>query len=74
MPAVLILKKELPKHKFFIFSKSCYFVVGGPIDMNISLLSGASVGFLKRVVSQLFPKHSESYVNLNDKNSMVPKK
>ena len=36
MPANFILKEEWPKrHKLFIFSKGHYFVMGGPIDMNV---------------------------------------
>ena len=33
------LKKEPPKkHKFFIFLKGCFFVMGSPIDMNVDIL------------------------------------
>ena len=36
--AIFILKKELPKkHKLLIFWKSCYFVMGGSIDMNVGV-------------------------------------
>ena len=36
MSATLILKKEpLKKHKFLIFLKGRYFVIGGSIDMNV---------------------------------------
>ena len=34
MLAIFILKKEPPKHKFFMFLRSRYFVMGGPVDMN----------------------------------------
>ena len=38
MPAIIILKKELPrKHYFLFFLKSRYFVMGGAIDMNIGM-------------------------------------
>ena len=41
MSAIFILKKEPnkqpKKHKFFIFLKGRYFVVGGPIDMNVGV-------------------------------------
>ena len=34
MSAIFFWKKEQPeKHKFFIFLKGCYYVIGGPIDM-----------------------------------------
>ena len=36
MSAIFILKKEPPKkHKFFLFLQGRYFVMGGPIDMNV---------------------------------------
>ena len=35
------------KHKFFIFLKGCYFVMGSPIDMNVGEFWETSVGFLK---------------------------
>ena len=38
MAAISFLKKEPPKsHKFLIFTKGCYFVMGGPIDMNVGV-------------------------------------
>ena len=38
MSAIFILKKEPPKkHKFFIFLKGRYFIIGGPIDMNVGV-------------------------------------
>ena len=38
MSATLILKKEPPKkHKFLIFLKGRYFVIGDSIDMNIGV-------------------------------------
>ena len=42
--------------------------MGGPIDMNIGVFSETSVSFLKSVVLQLFPKYSQSNVNLNVKS------
>ena len=63
------LKKELPKeHKFFIFLRDCYFERGNPIYMNVDLFWETSAGFLKSVVLQLFPKYSQSNVNLNVKS------
>ena len=69
MSAIFSLEKEpTKKHKFFIFLKGCYFVMGSPIDMNVDVFWETSVGFLKSVVLQLFPKYSQSYVNLNVKS------
>ena len=56
------------KHKFFIFLKGRYFVMGSPIDMNDGVFWETSVSFLKSVVLQLFPKYNQSYVNLNVKS------
>ena len=36
-----------------------------PIDMNVGAFWETSVGFLKRVVLQLFPKYNQRYVNLS---------
>ena len=58
-------KRSRQKHKFFIFLKGRYFVMDGPIDMNFGVLWEAPVDFLKSVVLQLFPKYSQSNVNLN---------
>ena len=41
--------------------------MGGPIFTNVGMFWEASVGFLKGVVLELFPEHSQSYVNLNIK-------
>ena len=69
MSATLILKKEPPKkHKFLIFLKGRYFVIGDSIDMNIGVFWENSVGLLKSVVVQLFSKCSRSYANLNVKS------
>ena len=56
------------RHKFFILLKDRYFVMGGPINMNVGVFWETSVGFLKSVVLQLFPKYSQSNVNLNVKS------
>ena len=42
--------------------------MGGPINMNAGVFWEASVGFLKSVVLQLFPKCNQSYVNFNVKS------
>ena len=69
MSAIFILKKEPPKkHKFLIFLKGRYFVMGGSIDMNVGVFWETSVGFLKSLVLQLFLKYSQSNVNLNVKS------
>ena len=39
-----------------------------PININVDVFCETSVGFLKKVVLQLFPKYSQSYVNLNIKS------
>ena len=68
MSAILLFEKGADKkHKFFVFLKNRYFVMGSPIDMNVDVFWETSVGFLKCVVLQLFPKYSQSYVNLNVK-------
>ena len=51
-----------------MFLRVCYFVMGGPIDINFDMFWETSVGFLKCVVLQRFPKYSQSYVNLNLKS------
>ena len=40
-------------HKFFIFLKGRYFVMGGSIDMNVGAFWETSVGFIKSVILQL---------------------
>ena len=50
-----------------MFLSGRYFAMGGPIDANVDMFWDTSVGFLKYVVLQLFPKYSQSYVNLNVK-------
>ena len=42
--------------------------MGGPIDMIAGVFRETSDGFLKSVVLQLFPKYSQSNVNLNVKS------
>ena len=38
MSAIYVLKKELPKkRKSFMFLWGRYFVMGGPIDMNVDV-------------------------------------
>ena len=41
--------------------------MGSPIDMNVDVFLETSVGFLKSVVLQLFPKYSQINVNLMPK-------
>ena len=61
-------REAVKKHKFLKFLKGLYFLVGGPINMNIGAFSETSVGFLKSVILQLFSKYSQSSVNLNVKS------
>ena len=59
MSAIFILKKRAAKkHKFFISLKSRYFVMGGPIDLNVGLFWETSAGFLS-IVLQLCPKYGQ---------------
>ena len=38
MSAIFSFEKgAAKKHKFFIFLKGCYFVMGSPIDMNVDV-------------------------------------
>ena len=39
--------------------------MGSPINMDVDVFWETSVGFQKGVDLQLFPKYSQSYVNLN---------
>ena len=43
-------------------------VMGGTIDINVDVFWETSVGFLKSVVLQFFPKYSQRYVDLNVKS------
>ena len=60
-------KRTTKKLKFFMFLRGRYFLMGNPININVSMFWETSVGFLKCVVLQLFPKYGQSYVNLNVK-------
>ena len=42
--------------------------MGCPIDMNVGVFWETSVGFVKSVDLQLFPKYNQSYANLNLKS------
>ena len=44
MSAFFVLKKE-PSKKILIFLMDCYFVMSGPIGMNVDLFLEISVGF-----------------------------
>ena len=63
----LFWKGSCHKNNFFIFLKDLFFIMGGPIDINVDVFWETSVGFLKSVVLQLFSKDSQSYVNWNVK-------
>ena len=39
---ILFRKRKKKKHKFFIFLKGRYFVMGGPINMNVGVFWGTS--------------------------------
>ena len=61
-------KGAAKKHRFFIFLQGQYFVMSVPIDMNFDVFWESPVDFLESVVLKLFPKYSQSNVNLNVKN------
>ena len=69
MSATFFLKMEPPKEtQIFIFLRGCSFVIGGPIDMNVDIFLEISIGSLKSVILQMFPKYSQRYINLNVKS------
>ena len=45
--------------------------MGDSIDVNVGLFWETSVGFLKNLALQLFPKYSQSYANLIVKSRQV---
>ena len=51
-----------------MFLRGDYFVMCGPIDMNVEVFWETSVAFLECLILQLFPKYSQGYVNLNVKS------
>ena len=53
--------------QIFDFLKGRCFVIGGSINMNVSVFWETSVVFPKSVVLQLFPEYTQSYANLNSK-------
>ena len=65
-PNIWFIKNS--KCQQFLFLKGCYFVMGGPIVKNVGVFWETSVDFLNSEVLQLFPKYSQSYVNLNVKS------
>ena len=65
---IFIWKRSRQKKQIFHIFNELLFRNGQPIDMNVSVFWETSVGFLKNVVLQLFPKYSQSNVNLNVKS------
>ena len=65
----LFWKRRRQKTKFLNILKGRHFVMDGPIDMNVGEFWETSGSFLKNVVLELFPKYSQSYVNLDVKSS-----
>ena len=51
-----------------MFLRGRCLLMGGPIDTNFDVFGETSVGFLKCVVLQFFPKYSQSYVSLTFKS------
>ena len=72
MSAIFILKKEPLKKKqfFFIFLKDYFFLMGGPIDINVDVFWETSVGFLKSVLFKVM----SIWMSKVAKNSTVFKK
>ena len=69
MSAIFSFEKvTVKKTKKFPIFNGCYFVMGSPIDMNAEVFWETSVGFLQSVVLQLFPKYSQSNMNVNAKS------
>ena len=71
MSAIFSFQKGATKKTQIIDIFKRLFVTGSPIDMNVDVFLETSVGFLKSVVLQLFPKYSQSNVNLNIKSRVV---
>ena len=65
---VIFFKKKEPPKETQIFHISRYFVMGSPIDMDVGVFWETYVDFVKSAVLQLFPKYSQSNVNLNVKS------
>ena len=51
-----------------MFLRGRYFVMGSPINMKTDFFRETFVALLKCVLLQLFPKYSQSYVNLTVKS------
>ena len=69
MSAIFLFEKWAAKiTQIFHIFKGLLFRNGQPIDMNVGAFWETSVGFLKSVVFQLFPKYSQGNVNLNVKS------
>ena len=63
----MTIVKNLTEKPWILFSGR-YFIMGGPIGMNVGVFGETFVGFLKSVILQLFPKYRQCYVNLNVKS------
>ena len=68
MSAIFVEKGAAKKTQIFHIFKGPLFRNEWPIDMNFGVFWETSMGFLKSVVLQLFPKYGESNVNLNVKS------
>ena len=55
MAAIFFEKEAAKKHKFFIFLKDCYFVMGGRIDMMLRVFRD-TCGLSKKCGFATFPK------------------
>ena len=71
MSAVFIFEiKGAKKDKIFNFSKGCFSVMGGPMDMIFGMFSEVYARLLKSITSQFFSRYSKSYNNLNVKGCL----
>ena len=70
MSAVFIFEiKSSKKDEVFNFLKGCFSVMGGPMDMIFGVFSANYVRLSKSITSNFFSRYSESYNNLNVKNT-----
>ena len=73
MSAIFVEKGAAKKTQIFHIFKGPLFRNEWPIDMNFGVFWETSMGFLKSVVLQLFPRYSQSNVKVGQ-NSIAFKK
>ena len=62
--------KDAEEDKIFKFLKSCFSVMGGPMNIIFGVFSEIYVRLLKSKISQYFSKYGKSYINLNVKSCL----